>query len=691
VLATAFGTAAGAPGGIPRLLAYLHHECDQAWDISYHFPPIWATLRGALELWAAAAWVSDPVERTSADAFAALLVVLDLEILLENAVTCGLLREAARLGTESAAQAGVAAELAGQLTVSAPPVARYVGDWGVACAGYDGALARAAAAIADLLDGSGDRLDEAIAALRAGEAQLGAGPGEYDTPDASELRAHRYSLEELRAARDRPWLYLDTARVVYLYPFGLRGREPVEIVEQAAASAAGWRVCGVGPVDVHERFNLDDVWHSSDAEGRRFDGVQVLLPVMTLRGPAGAGDQVIASLRAELRLSRLGNHYLRFEGDLVDADPQDVYAALMRAAPEHGRADVRCGDGVRHWARLADFAIDLIEEVSGALGTTMSAAPGMFQVLLNVYAASIGTGPGATERAEVRTLDELTGAVGAAVLFRPVANMINTLAEWVRYPKPEPAEVITGATNLRDHIVMRTCNTTVQVALGLAHWSLGTAGTVAEFAATLEGLFAAWFDELGEYHQRIREIHEPSGSETLAELVVQANDLNEHQIRLHKLVTEARSTLSLITSPALVASPVVAQQLAAMVSAAGTEQRSADLSRRAEEVLDERLGRAIEAVARQRADRDARRERIQDEVIAAILAAVGFSGLGQIFQAGYGWTGPSRTWAILTVVIVLALSIGLLTLLRRVPLSGRRVLPGRSRSGKDGKGATGHG
>lgn len=703
VLAEAFVRAARHRGGVARLLAYLHYECDQTWEVSYHFPPMWATLRGACAAWLRLqieAPVTDPVERASAEAFLALILVLDLEIQIENVTTAGLLREAARLAGESSAQARAAADLAGALTVAAPAVARYVGGWARACGVYDGALSTASGAVADLLDGTGDRLHEAIEALRAAEEELGSRPGEPDNADASELRAHRFSLEELRDSRSREWLYVDTAQVVYMYPFALRGREPEDVVDAAARSASRWRLCGFEPAEVHQRFNLDDVWHSSDAERRRFDGVEVVLPDVVLRGPAGFEDAgpVITTLRAQLRLSRLGNHYLRLEGDLVDADPQDVYTALMRAAPEHGRIDVTCGGGVHRWPRLADFAIDVIEEASFALGTTMSARPGMFQVLLNVYAASLGRGPAATDRTEVRGLGQVTDAVGSAVLFQPVTNMINTLAEWSRYPKPSPDAVISGATNLRDHVITRTCNTTVQLGFGLAHWSLGTAGTVAEFAATLEGLFAGWFDELGSFQQMVRAIPEPRGDESVDQLQVLVHDLRQAQIRLHKMITEARSTLALISSPALVASPVVADQLSTMVAAAGTERRSRDLARRAEEVLDERLGRSLETLARQRAERDDEYAKQADErrakwfnVLTAIVAGVGFSGVGQIFQSGFQIQGWRGTWTIVSAIMLLALSVGLVTW--RISAGSRRRALASEKSGtkEGGPGAAGHG
>src|SRR5205807_2470950 len=141
--------------------------------------------------------------------------------------------------------------------------------------------------------------------------------------------------------------------------------------------------------------------------------------------------------------------------------------------------------------------------------------------------------------------------------------------------EPSPADVIVGATNLRDHVVIRTCNTTVQIAIGLAHWSLGTAGTVAEFAASLEGLFAGWFDDLAEYHRLLRAIRAAEETETAT-------------------------------------------------------QRSEE------------------------------RQRARLNMILAVIAAVGFSGLGQIVQAGYGWHGTGPTVGILLVIAALAALVGVL-------------------------------
>jgi hypothetical protein len=47
VLTAAFRAASRYRFGVAHLLAYLHHQCDSTWDVSYHFTPIWTTLRGA--------------------------------------------------------------------------------------------------------------------------------------------------------------------------------------------------------------------------------------------------------------------------------------------------------------------------------------------------------------------------------------------------------------------------------------------------------------------------------------------------------------------------------------------------------------------------------------------------------------------------------------------------------------------
>jgi hypothetical protein len=662
-VASAWVALADRPREQAGLLAYLHFESDQAWEVSYHYPPIWATLRGAA---ARAADVPDP----GVAAFRALLEVLDLEIQTENALTSGLLGEAARLSGKAANLAREAARLAGELDDEA--MAGYVGEWGQGCAGYDDASARAADGLVELLDGAGTAaLDAGLAELGRAEAELRPAAGEYESRELSELRAHRFSLAAVKSVLDEGWLYLDAARVVYLYPFGLRGRPPDEVVGAARDEARTWRLFDVAPVDVPAGFALDDVWDGSDPQERRFDGVRVLLPAVELTAPGGAP---LTTLRAELRLSLLGNHYLRLEGDLVDADPQDVFIALLRAAPEHGRIEVTCGTSPRVWPRLADFAMDLVEALAGRTGTKLSARPGMFQVLVDVYAASIGTGPAASYRDEVRSAAQLAEAIGAGVLFHPVPNMVNTMADWIRYRDPDLRQAIPGASILRDHVVVRTCNTTVQFALGLAHWSLGTAGTVAEFAASLEGLFTGWLDELEEYRGRIQELSALADDASAEQLREAYGKLRAEQIRLHRFRTDTRSTLALIESPALVASPVVAEQLVTMVRAAGTRERAAELDRKAEEVLDDRLGRSIETLARQRADRDEaaarrreRRQRARLNTMLAIVAAVGFSGLGQIFQQGYEWKGGTLTWYIILVIVALALVVGLVVAL----MSGR--------------------
>src|SRR5262249_52685165 len=157
------------------------------------------------------------------------------------------------------------------------------------------------------------------------------------------------------------------------------------------------------PTVVHSSFNLDDVWDGSDFLGRRYDGVLVELPEVSLHDLDGTA---LATLRAELRLSRLGNHYVRLQTRLVDADPAQVHAALFRAAPEHGTAVVRCDGAETTWPRLAALAVDLAEQVGVNLGgATVSVRPGMFHIVVSPHAASVTRGPsGAGPRWEVRTL-----------------------------------------------------------------------------------------------------------------------------------------------------------------------------------------------------------------------------------------------------------------------------------------------
>lgn len=652
--------AARHPGGVPLLLLYLLCEVEEAWERSYHFRPMWDALRGAQAV------VDQHLDQLPADdrptvrALRAALASLDLQIQAENALTCGELTVLARTAGDAAREARAMEAALAEAVDAGPALVGYLRDWAAASDAYHQALARAAAQLHRFFTGGGS-LVPAIETLTAAEASPS-----LDHADRSELRAHRLSLTSLRDAGDRPWLWIDHGKLVYIYPFALREISPEQATATAAREAAGWRLAGAAPTDVRDRLDLDDLWDGADYLGRRYDGTLIAMPSVRLRGTDGT---VAACFDVELRLSRLGNHYVRLSAELVDASAQEVYTAMFRAAPEHGYADVRFDiDGAEPCDRLCDLAVRLAADVAAHLGDPVYAVtrPGMFHVLLSVHAASVTDGfrPGGPRR-ELRKDEELFDAVGIEVLTNPVTHCVGSLAEWIRYTA-QPEQMCRDI-QVSGERMLHTCNTTVLLALGDPEYSSSTRETLIEFVASLEGLFAGWFSQLAAHHQwisrqlpsasAIADDQEPDGRDW-TELAAR---LEQEHLRLHEFATETRSTAALIASPSLVASPVEAATLAALLEVTNYPGRLAELHGRIDEVLDDRLGARIEALARRRqaaqmraAARLEQRRRARLDTMLAVIAAIGISGLGQIIQAGYEIRLAGAVWIAVLIALIAA-------------------------------------
>ncbi|GAA2388580.1 hypothetical protein GCM10010420_09970 [Streptomyces glaucosporus] len=663
------------PGGVPLLLLYLVHEVAEAWETSYHFSLLWDTLRGARGCVRDHWTPRHPADGTAADAALRLMDTLDARITAENAMASGLFTALAEATDSAVAHAREAAALAAELPAEYAGVREYVTRVADRDTAHGTATALAArAAEAFLRDGTPP--DSAIEALAAAEDD-----DRIDRRHRSELRAHRFSLAALSRDAGRDWLRLDRGTVVYLYPFSLRGVSPEEAVECAVREAAGWRLAGAGAVQVHHSLDLDDVWDGADSLGRRYEGASVHLPEVAVRGLDGAE---LARLRAEIRFSRLGNHCVRFETEAEDLSPAGLHALMFRAAPEHGAGRVvfsgGAGDGgagAAHWPRLSDLALQLALDTAEGLRAADGfdrvravARPGMFHVVVSVDEASVVPGPRAdpsSARREVTTPEELAAAAGAQVLTSPVPNFTGAVAEWSRYVTGEALS--SDFVNVTGNRVLTTCNTTVLVGFGTADFVMKGDRAMAEFAASLEGLFAGWSDELADHYRKIRELQarvagdgrSSAGADVLADL---SRELDAEKIRLDEFAIQARSTMALIRSPSLLSSPVAAHTLERMLDASGYPKRVDELVHRIEEVAHEQLGVVVDKIAGQRREQESRaeaeaerRRRNRLDTLLAVIAAIGISGLGQIFQSGYevkDW----GAWGIIVVVLTLAVVAG---------------------------------
>jgi hypothetical protein len=661
--------AARMEGGAALLLLYVMLEVEEAWEVSYHYHPLWDTLRGARDA------VRDDGAVLSGDGEEAVLAVLalmeslDAQIVKENALTCGRLTSYARAADAAAAKGREAADLALRAASPFPELSRWVVEVARQYCVQQEATARAAHAIT-AFHVSGAPLDDAIADICAAERET-ASPR-----SRSELRAHRVSLMALNQNRQADWLRIDHGSMVYIYPFAIRGLSPDETVKMVGRNGGGWQMAGVQPIDIHESLDLDDVWDGSDSLARRYEGALVELPDVCIRTIDGVE---LERMTVQIRFSRLGNHYARFETGISAASPADLSAMLMRAAPEHGVVQVAFGSeagDARDWPRLSDLAMQLVQDVDAGLersGAAQSvravARPGMYHVVTCVNAVSRAPGPvGDQGRTEVLTMGEFNSAVGAQVLTNPVPCTIGSVAEWIRYPAPRTTQVdFMGHT--ADWLV-RTCNTTCLVAPGTPMWVTRTNASMAEFVASLDGLFAGWHSELASHYHRVNRFQgnvadasavDGFSAQALGEL---SRQLDEERIRLNDFAVEARSMMALIRSPSLVSSPMSSETLGSLLERSGYQRRVDELVVKIDEVMHEQLGLTIEKLARRRAEKEARdearserRQRAKLDTMLAVIAAVGVSGLGQILQSGYE-VREDGALAIVVLIVLLAILVG---------------------------------
>jgi hypothetical protein len=497
-------------------------------------------------------------------------------------------------------------------------------------------------------------LDQAILQLRDGDHDV-----LLEKNDRSEVRAHRLSLEAMRSRAGDPWIRIDHGKITYVYPFGLRETDSTGlnqtdftvIVDRIRAEAKDWTLAGVAVDYVEPELQLDNMWaaqplevgpeHLQDGQrGSRLSGASIKLPDVRI----SLDEVVLTEVTAEIVVSDLGNHHVRFEAELLEAWPHEVQFELFRAAPQHGEAQVGFVGNGTPWLRLSELAAELIRSLHQRINEPskqfiLSAQAGTFHVVLSVHAASTTIGPAGTVRTPVSSAQEVIAAMGGGMLLSPVRNAVTSFAEWTKY-NPNAATIVSGVGFVTD-VVARTANTTVLVMPGTPDWNIDTYRGIAEFVASLDGLVASWFDQLNAHLKLIRRItgQIDADARPSTRTIEGFNErLRGEQVRLQNFIAEARSLQQLLRSPVLVESPLDAEILRKLMSAAQFERVENDFADKTRELLEDRLGSRLTDIA----DRRERKRRAALDMLVAFVTAAGVSGLVQVFEGGtsVGWSRP---------------------------------------------------
>lgn len=646
-------------GLAPLVLSYVCAVCEAAWELSWEHGPVLAVLNKARE--AARRGVQDLGDAAAHEIEAAVasLEVLIGELHVESACSAGSLSDVVERAGATSLRAGTAWRLASTL----PSAALRGSLTAVALQKGSQAAAISAAARAGMAALAGDPsgLDEAVGGLRTAEQQ----PWESEE-SASELRSHRAALQGIRNAAGRDWLRVDEGTITHVFPFGLRVDDHAAVVRLVKEHGAQWSLAGTRLDNAPTKLLLvDDIWRGEDPLRRRYEGTQLTLPDLS----ATIGG-VPTALRVSIVISQVGNHHLRVELDLSGALPDVIAEACLMPLPEYGDLH-ELGRPLRFaalpdgpsWGRLCDFAgaalTDLADSLGRAgLGARLSFRPGMYHVVSEVRRASAlpGGNPDAARRLEDAA--ELPDLFGASVLCTALPSGVGSIADWAIDGAPRGTVVPTSIA--AGTLLMASTNQTLIASCSAPSFMLGSLHQAVEFVASLEGMFAAWQDELSEFQTTFApylvKFAEAGNSEVDShEVEADVSTLERLHVRLRRYVTAARISLLFIESPALVSSPVVRQTVSDLLALSPVWARRHDFTHSAGEALSERFEDLIQAWDKRRSERIQARNRILVETMLAVVAGIGISGIASIVQAGFdlrGWLAFVLVAAVLALAVV---------------------------------------
>ncbi|TYB94883.1 hypothetical protein FXF53_26540 [Micromonospora sp. WP24] len=726
----ALAVAAPLPGAAPGLLRYLEALFEEYWEEAWDIEPALAHMRFVGERWSRLTAQGQAVDEATAGLVLQMIELLAVEMVCYDAGYAGSLAAWSELAARVAERAEQV--LADAISCPHSPLVSSVTEQAGGDVRYYRALSLAARAVFDHFSTGESEVGGAIRALHAAEERL------PDGIDRSELRAHRFALETLAASVERPWLRVEHGQVVYLYPFGLyedvagdgtsTGTPPSavslpqELINTARWAAFDWTIAGCSISEhpqayVSDDLSLSDIWKGDDPLDRQFRGMTITLPDLEIRD-VDRPDAEPQTFTVELRLSELGNHFLRIVGQLSEATPPQVYAAMVRVAPEAGNL-VQLGTPLRmaeagpsapQWQRLSDFANQVISDLAGQLARTTdrqvrcSGRPGMYHVLLSVDRASL-VSPSTGVVEPVRTAAELLSAFGAQPLCNPVRDGMSAVAEWLRYPVDAARLPVVDVPGFAGDLLLRSCNTTLMMTPGSPSYMMRSLAETAEFVASLEGMFAGWQDQLGGYHQAVleqlaemtarldrgraeldaAEISSAAHRRDVEELTDLQGRLEAQQLRMHGFVMSSRTVLMFLTAPSLVTSPAIRVTIDRLLVAARFGELRAEFEDMVDKVLADRVGALVEAsmrrqqewalaaarAAREReeeelrvrrfreeaaARRRAERERVNRRRIDILLGVAAAVGLSGVMQLIQAGYDLHDLWALSLAVGVLLLA-----------------------------------
>jgi hypothetical protein len=643
------------PADCVLLSVFMYARCHTVWELNGDEERIMVGIRGLQRSWKHVATLADPSAELAVD-----LVVAHAQSLLpcvrvEHALRCScpvaMASQASLISTEcgrllerctelSPEWAGFREEFLApmlrthQLTYySLREVAESVTAWAV--------QGRAAAPV----------LQRALQVIEQAERD----PDVVLDVYANELRGHRASLSALYARITDPSvpdIRIQNAKVVYSYPFSITEVDGAEIRQRARQLAPD----SFGPDRVFTvvETELSDIWDAQEKQTAIYRGDTIVLPGLTVET---TGGDVITDHAVSIRLSELGNHYIRIEKPINNYTLHELNQAMRRAAPYMGMETVtEVGGAAGPWQQLPEYVQDLAARVRQAVwpeSVSENECPPLalvtdadFHVLVEITAATVMNDDGTTVPATTRDILTAAGPVLSATLQR----LPSALEEWARFGTLPPSNVDLP-TNLVDNsfafsgdFIGRTLNSTFLVVLDTPNWALIEHEERTEFVASLPPLIEGWRNEL------MKKVKSEQKDE-LSSLT--SRELLDRRLKLQDRVREIQGKVALLHSVDLWKTLSSLRFGESLYAASGLDDIEAELTQaitRAE-LYYERLA----ALIAQKEEGRKRRSKSLIEIVLSVLAVASLADLLSLINQLFELRGRTATWVEVGILSVLVL------------------------------------
>ncbi|TCC21723.1 hypothetical protein [Kribbella speibonae] len=396
-------------------------------------------------------------------------------------------------------------------------------------------------------------------------------------------------------------------------------------------------------------MHLSDIWNEDVYNGR-----VVTLPPINVRTTAGL------DLRhtVELRLSNLGNHYIRIEHDSGELGLHDIYQGFRRALPIMGEEKVTWledGDG-RSWKRLHEFANEVLEDLAEQVGNAelsewYADLQKNFHVVLEIRRARVRDAAGDEREATGQDSAETAGQL----LLNPITSYATALEEWTRRRVPE-VHNLCGDAGYDTDMIARTDNTTLVVLPGSPNWVYLGEEEKVEFVASLPPLLQRWRQELRDRKNALDKTLKAGGLEK-----TKRRQVEEDRMSVARHVADVRLGLDRLHSQRLVPAGVQRRLVDRLYEAAGLTRYEDELDEEICEVeaLYDLVAAHVGVVEEEKArDEEIATSKYQGRMqaalgVLAVLSLVGlFDAINQFTQASAADRVPS-VWASMELAFVL--------------------------------------